>query len=768
MISDNDYTTLVIGLGTTLDRPTTARLNRPTLSHADLGFLHDSLCDNQFLTNSLLVYNPPIPVGDGVTNAHTTHTISASEALTTGAETRDLILSDDPSSQSPIAPLASDPAVPVDPRQQLTVSAVPPHFDTTLSVLNLPLAPNSHAKLDPPNSFELAPTYLKPWQVTALGWMYLQESDSLHGGILADACGLGKTLTALSLIWTTNQLLPMVDAPPGTFAPSLVLVPNALVDTWTSEIDKHFGDALQLILFFGSTTRTSDRRRKTQIVATLEELYKTLNKLSSSDSLTGRTIVLSSYQTWARRTTYEVDADGKTLSRPTPSTTPSRPSSSGRQIYHDDVDEDELSDPYPEALDEMTTTLSELASSVPSEDPLDTARRALAQLQDADSPDEDQPRRASRARYFATRVKITFARVICDEGHRVKTISSRQHQSVAHLQRHTTWFLTATPMWNKPFDFCGYLSLLWSNDFIPQPDSTDPQHLTDVSELDSALTEYTSWSAVSPLPDNDRPYHLLSPARLLALGRGGHLSTDVGFHVLLIILRLTCLTREPGHQMIGHNHESVTIGADIPPLAISTVELRYTRTAQRDHNKSYHTLARLLHGPVAESTTAGPSQDGHTASINWATYRQLCHIAVHPKLDLFLRNSSHSVLSADITSTVTGATIVASESSSRAPYRTAPPTSPPLVWQLPGTLLTTAPGCDSSSTSSGPRVPSPTVATVPASWSIVTGPAPAGWSRCSSPPLDLTLWSSGPVCPSTPVPPRFKALPTRMVRPPSC
>ncbi|CAI7575950.1 unnamed protein product [Penicillium viridicatum] len=87
----------------------------------------------------------------------------------------------------------------------------------------------------------------------------------------------------------------------------------------------------------------------------------------------------------------------------------------------------------------------------------------------------------------------------------------------------------------------------------------------------------------------------------------------VGFYILPIILRLTYLAREPGHQMTGHNHESVTIGTDIPPLAISTVELRYTRTAQRDHDKSYHTLARLLHGPVAESTTAGPSQDGHTA-----------------------------------------------------------------------------------------------------------------------------------------------------------
>ncbi|KGO38096.1 Helicase, C-terminal [Penicillium expansum] len=665
VISDSAYKTLVVGLGTALDRPTTARLNRPALSHTDLGYLHGSLCNERFLTNSLLQYHPPIPRGDGMTHGYATKTISASEAHNTGIEASDLTSSDDLLSDDPSRGDISTkpPVTPVDPREQLTVSAIPPLFDAALDVLKLPLATESHAELNPPNSFELPPTYLKPWQVTALGWMHLQEASPLHGGILADACGLGKTLTALSLIWTTNQLLPAVDAPPGTFAPSLILVPNALVDTWTSEIDRHFGDALQLIVFFGSTTRTSDRRRKSQIVGTLEELHNHLNQLHSSDSITGLTVVLSSYQTWARRTTYEVDAEGAPLSHPLVSSPPSRPAISGRQISHADIDEDEdqLSDQEQEAIEEAVdeavdetmddaTHLSDLASSGHNEDPFGTARRALAQLQDAQSPGEDQPRRASRTRYFANRVETTFARIICDEGHRVKTISSRQHQSVAHLQRSSTWFLTATPMWNKPFDFCGYLSLLWSNDFIPEPESVDPEHLTDVAEPESALHDYTTWSAVSPLPDTGRPYHLLSPVQLLTLGRGGHLSTDVGFHVLPVILRLTCLAREPGHLMVGHGNASVTIGADIPPLAISTVELRYTRTAQLDHDKSYGTLASTLHGPPTESAASGPSQDGQAGSINWATYRQLCHIAVYPKMDLFLRNSAHSVLAAEITS----------------------------------------------------------------------------------------------------------------------
>ncbi|KAJ5808611.1 hypothetical protein N7474_009880 [Penicillium riverlandense] len=43
---------------------------------------------------------------------------------------------------------------------------------------------------------------------------------------------------------------------------------------------------------------------------------------------------------------------------------------------------------------------------------------------------------------------------------RVKTIRTRLHQSVRLLRRNAIWFLTATPMWNKALDMCGYLALL--------------------------------------------------------------------------------------------------------------------------------------------------------------------------------------------------------------------------------------------------------------------------------------------------------------------
>lgn len=165
------------------------------------------------------------------------------------------------------------------------------------------------------------------------------------------------------------------------------------------------------------------------------------------------------------------------------------------------------------------------------------------------------------------------------------------------------------------------------------------------AEVSTDLSDYQMWSARTELPSDNRPYHLISPAGLISLSRKGHLTSRVGFDALPILLRLTCLCREPGHTMIGVNGDSVIISGDIPNLAITTVELRYTRTTQVIHDHIYYRLIDNLYGGLSEGKVPNDS----TVAIDWTTYRQLCHLAVNPKLDLFLRRSASHVLSADIT-----------------------------------------------------------------------------------------------------------------------
>lgn len=63
--------------------------------------------------------------------------------------------------------------------------------------------------------------------------------------------------------------------------------------------------------------------------------------------------------------------------------------------------------------------------------------------------------------------------------------------------------------------------------------------------------------------------------------------------------------------MSSANGITVVIGGDIPPLAITTVELRYTRTTQVTHDQVYAKIINGLHGEAGKGT----AKDG-TVAIN--------------------------------------------------------------------------------------------------------------------------------------------------------
>lgn len=114
-----------------------------------------------------------------------------------------------------------------------------------------------------------------------------------------------------------------------------------------------------------------------------------------------------------------------------------------RNTEEETFDEDVLTDdedPTPKAEEEtIIPALTPQSLSAPT-DSADDICLELAELQDANSTDQSSPKRATRRRYFASLLSVTFQRVVCDEGHRVKTISSRQHQSIAKLVEQTSGF----------------------------------------------------------------------------------------------------------------------------------------------------------------------------------------------------------------------------------------------------------------------------------------------------------------------------------------
>ncbi|KAJ6118683.1 Helicase C-terminal [Penicillium samsonianum] len=75
-----------------------------------------------------------------------------------------------------------------------------------------------------------------------------------------------------------------------------------------------------------------------------------------------------------------------------------------------------------------------------------------------------------------------------------------------------------------------------------------------------------------------------------------------------------------------------------------------TRQFYTHRNDKHYPMELLLESSSLDVSQASgsPAQTDQAASMNWAIYRQLAHVAVHPGLAHFLQRSANNVLSADI------------------------------------------------------------------------------------------------------------------------
>ncbi|KAG2421209.1 hypothetical protein HFD88_000825 [Aspergillus terreus] len=147
------------------------------------------------------------------------------------------------------------------------------------------------------------------------------------------------------------------------------------------------------------------------------------------------------------------------------------------------------------------------------------------------------------ARAYRSTFAGASARVVADEAHAIKTIRTRNHQAVALLQADNFWGLTATPIWNRPIDLCGYLVLLYR-------DAAAEESATGRLDREAVMEEFLAWvSADDAGQDDDPPYDLLAPQRLAVLAGRGDMTARQGLIVLPVILKMVCLARDIGDRI---------------------------------------------------------------------------------------------------------------------------------------------------------------------------------------------------------------------------
>lgn len=275
-----------------------ATISRPAMTAVERDLLYKHMMEMDNFESELILHEPTdTSVGGSQTQVFLNRlaaTSQASELIRVAAAEENDTKPDEATTEAPGTGLQV--------QGRMTLSAVPPTYNDACQTLALdPVAP----LLFVPSNLNQAGTRLKQWQVTGAAWMLEQEKSPVGGGILADACGTGKTTTLITTLWYSS--VAATKDPTHTHRPTLVLCPSALIDTWLGELRARLGDAFRILLFQGSSLHTSDYLRKSLTVDTLSDLETELRALDPTDIGTTRTIILSSYTTWSMRIMQEVD-----------------------------------------------------------------------------------------------------------------------------------------------------------------------------------------------------------------------------------------------------------------------------------------------------------------------------------------------------------------------------------------------------------------------------------------------------------------------------
>ena len=153
-------------------------------------------------------------------------------------------------------------------------------------------------------------------QVIAVAWMRKMEASPIRGGILALDAGLGKTLTAIYLMFkdyedgkkayeknkASEHPVKMV------FKPNLVACPAVVIQVWVTEILMRFPTLRIRTLYSsenesGASESQKYRSLKPDIVEARHELETTY---PSDDPETLNVVVITSFETFAKRACKEV------------------------------------------------------------------------------------------------------------------------------------------------------------------------------------------------------------------------------------------------------------------------------------------------------------------------------------------------------------------------------------------------------------------------------------------------------------------------------
>ncbi|RSM20314.1 hypothetical protein CDV31_000809 [Fusarium ambrosium] len=273
----------------------------------------------------------------------------------------------------------------------------------------------------------------KPRQIVGAWWIYQRLTSPLRAAILADECGIGKTLQiglALAIdCFRTGQAIVegTRNIAPGerNFKPSVIFCPGVVVPQTFRELRKWFGPFFDIRVAYGNHMNRPDPAMNPFILNNAEEVKAWVDECErgQENPMTMRKILLTSYPTAVFRMVYR---------------------DKSKLINREDL---------PQLVDEEENRAE---GNMSSHDPSWTDPTIHEELPDQNGQEKVQH---DPVRLSIPNAQFNF--IICDEGHLVKNPNSLTHKLIKTLHHDALLIVSATPILNHVKDFDGYINLMW-------------------------------------------------------------------------------------------------------------------------------------------------------------------------------------------------------------------------------------------------------------------------------------------------------------------
>jgi hypothetical protein len=146
---------------------------------------------------------------------------------------------------------------------------------------------------------------LHPWQVIGADWLRRSKRESDINPLLADDCGLGKTIQTLAAIYA-DYLDAKAGRLQGPFKPTLIVAPRILSTNWIDDNKDLLHGALEMYLWQGRAVDMGTALVEKKSILDLKdtEMANWTDSLDENDPETLRKVIVSSYGTGNVRSLY--------------------------------------------------------------------------------------------------------------------------------------------------------------------------------------------------------------------------------------------------------------------------------------------------------------------------------------------------------------------------------------------------------------------------------------------------------------------------------